>query len=211
MKAIQARTVWWIGWDNSPSLQILVDRIPPIAEMRYQFVRRGPETHGLYWAEKDGFVSFFVYYGPGRGFGGCEFTLVTDNGATVVLKGPWSGNCANANRHFPHSMPVSLTDSLRSWNGQGCFLGARTLVSFAAGVVDDFCPWAEIVPAANPVTYRVRCRDGRDRPSMQEIAKWGDLPNMSSTFCDAYEEYGIETVEEMHALRRTSPGEIKGR
>lgn len=103
MKAQEIRINWMTGWGNSPRAQILVDEIPE--GLRYQ------KLGGKYFAEKDGYVSFFAWRGtPDRGFGGAKFHITLTDGEEVTLVGPWSsGSGAMMKAGFSHCMEISIT------------------------------------------------------------------------------------------------------
>jgi hypothetical protein len=90
-------------YDNRPTLRVVVDHIPDTSEMRFE--KRGP----LYFAEKDGFVRFFHYDHPDRGYDGAVFTVTMTDGAIVNLKGPWSSRSGVMNAAgFTPSMEVNI-------------------------------------------------------------------------------------------------------
>lgn len=87
----------------------------------------------LYFAENDGYVSFFAYSGPDTGYGGASFHLLTkqENGSIKeeTLIGPWSSNSSSmARAGFPASVPVS-------W--QGYIAGEFTLTK-AQEILKEF-------------------------------------------------------------------------
>jgi hypothetical protein len=74
---------------NPPTLQILVDGYPATKDMVFQSKPLNGGT--AYFAEKNGYVSFF-HHDPRleTGYGGSIFTLTLETGETVNIKGPWS-------------------------------------------------------------------------------------------------------------------------
>jgi hypothetical protein len=96
------------GWGNSPMLEIEIEEeFPPLEEFLYKEIRL---SHGTaYWAEKNGFVSFF-WHDPKneRGYGGWEFSLRVhtgpDESEVRIIKGPWSSRSGTMNPIFPHSV-----------------------------------------------------------------------------------------------------------
>lgn len=102
MNILDLKIDWSPKFDNTPSVQVLVDEIP--TDLVYI------DRHPFYFAEKDGFVSFFYYQKPGDGYGGRAFDIETDKGPKV-LKGPWSSNSdAMYAAGFPDTISVSITD-----------------------------------------------------------------------------------------------------
>lgn len=112
MKVLDATIDWMQDYANLPSMKILVDEIPEMEELR--FTQKG----SLYYAELDGYVMFFSYTVPDKGFGGREFKLNMKNGTTKILKGPWSSGSYAMNRAgFGPCVEVSIsTHSIRSRN-----------------------------------------------------------------------------------------------
>ena len=147
MKALRATVNWNWGVGNSPSLYALVDQLPK--NLRYKFKQEGGgPDHGLYFAEKEGYVSFYSYRGPDRGFGGRSFTLALENGEERTLVGPWSGSCAGMNAAgFTPSMPISLTAEPKVWRKGFTFYGCQATVEWAEKVIAEFCPCAELAAA----------------------------------------------------------------
>lgn len=94
MKVIKGRVDWFEGRANRPRIELLVDRIPRLEELRYRY------NHGLWYGELDGYVSFFSWTGPSNegGYGGRAFKLKTVDGDDVTLLGPWSSNSMDMNR-----------------------------------------------------------------------------------------------------------------
>lgn len=81
---------------------------PDFRELRYE--KRG--NH--YFAEKDGYVSFFAWDGtPDRGFCGAHFPIKLIDGSEVVLKGPWSSNSVAMDHDgFPRSFACVTHESI---------------------------------------------------------------------------------------------------
>ena len=93
MKILKGRVDWKEGRANRPRLYLLVDRLPNLDDMRFR------EREGFYFAERDGYCSFFSYRGPGNGFGGAHFPITMVDGEKRVLKGPWSSSSSTMNEH----------------------------------------------------------------------------------------------------------------
>ena len=125
MKVLKARIDWHFRYANNPSLEILVDKIPPKEDLIYE--KRG-DAWGLYMAILDGYARYYAWNGPGNdgGFYGSEFPIMTTTGP-VTLKGPWSSRAGVMNRYFEHVVDALITDNPEHW-GKGYFTsGAVTL------------------------------------------------------------------------------------
>ena len=115
MKPISCSVEWYEKYANDPILQIVVDEIPSREDLRYQHKR------SLWFAEKDGYVSFFCWKGPGDdgGYYGSKYTIILEDGSTVTLLGPWSSNSAAMNRNFiPQCLDVAIKteeDNFSCW------------------------------------------------------------------------------------------------
>ena len=95
---------WNVKFDNTPSVQVLVDEIPT----NLVYIDR----HPLYFAERGGFVSFFYYQKPGDGYAGRAFNIETDKGSKV-LRGPWSSNSNTMYAAgFPDTISVEITTNM---------------------------------------------------------------------------------------------------
>lgn len=94
---------WKLFYDNAPQFSIVVDQIPDRDDLVYQ------EKNGIYYAEKDGYVSFLYYDKPGNGYGGQHFDLHMQSGETKTLIGPWSSRAGAVNSvGFGPCLDVSL-------------------------------------------------------------------------------------------------------
>lgn len=125
MEILKMKVNWKEGFANSPTLQILVSDIPIRDEM--EFTNEGQ----LYFAEKDGYVSFFAGNPekPGRGFGGREFLLKMVDGSTTKLVGPFSSRASEMNAAgFIECMDVSITDDLEAYEQGYTFMAGHVTV-----------------------------------------------------------------------------------
>lgn len=133
MKVLKARVNWMLGWANRPHLEILVDKIPEMTEMRFE------ERYGLYYAEKDGYVMFFAWSGRGNdgGYDGRIFNIVMADGTSTTLEGPWSSRAGSANAHgFGPCVDVSLTADPSSFERGYTFFSGHITLALAQIAMD---------------------------------------------------------------------------
>lgn len=227
MKVLGAKIRWSLGWANKPSLKLLVDHLPPMDKFRFAFVQRGKGAdHGLYWSELEGYVRILSYRGPSDGFAGRTFNITLADGTPKALKGPWDCGAAYANRYFAHSIGVAITSDPKVWKKGYTFYAAYVLASVASQAIDQFRPHAELVrgtaPAGEGMTsgdqnlvishglkpygglapaYVIRCRDGRDKPSLTEAKAWNDIPGATGAFMELAEA-GLDTLEKQAEFRQ---------
>jgi len=132
MRILNARVNWFEGAANSPELQVLVDKIPPIGDIEHKVIQT--ETHGaLYYGEEDGYVHYLYELATDpTGFGGSSFTIRVkyDDGhiqeRTIV--GPWSSRAGVVNWMTPLDVvDVAMTDNKDSFERGYTFMrGAIT-------------------------------------------------------------------------------------
>lgn len=164
MKILNARVRWNTGLANDPRLEVLVDKMPPMADLRYE------QKDGCYFAQKEGFVSFFYYTGPGEGFGGSTFKIKLADGTDKDLIGPWSSRSGVMNRHFPQSLEVSITEDAGSFARGWTLFASALLVDTAKEALEKFVPEATIIKeeprmCGDPdICYVVVLKDGRRKP-----------------------------------------------
>lgn len=105
---------WHLGFVNKPRLVIHV----PDGDMPFQDEYVYEKKGQLYFAEKDGYVSFFAYHGPGEGYGGRVFSLKMKGGSIEELKGPWSSRCSVMNGYgFPPSVEATIVEGGNKYGG----------------------------------------------------------------------------------------------
>ena len=136
MKVLRAKVEWSEGYDNHPSIILLVDE-HPMDKIVYT------QKESFYYGEYNGLVSFFAYKIPGKGYGGREFTLLMDTGEEKVLKGPWSSRAGVANRYgFGPVMDVAYTDKLEVFNrGYTLYAGACTVKIIQDWLDQTYTDW----------------------------------------------------------------------
>ena len=134
MEIINAKVNWNLGWNNSPELQILVDKIP--RDLRFQF------KEGMFFAEKRGYVSFFAHNGDSENHGGyCgrSFDIVMEDGAHKTLNGPWSGRSGVTNRlGFVPCVEVSITEDPQVFEQGHIFSGGAISLDLAEKAIGKF-------------------------------------------------------------------------
>ncbi|RJQ30295.1 hypothetical protein C4565_00490 [Candidatus Parcubacteria bacterium] len=143
MKAINARVEWNLNWANDPRVEILVEGFETgRKDMKYK-----TDGNGIYYAEKDGKVSFYYKCGDHQedGFGGRHFELQMEDGTTKVLKGPWSSRAGCMNRAgFGPCVDVTIHDAEHqvlgdTWHRGGGWASAATL-EFVEDALKKFLP-----------------------------------------------------------------------
>lgn len=113
MKCLGAKIEANGGFDNPPSLQVLVDETPAFEDLKYQ-IHQG-KNFTLFYAELDGFVNFYSIRGHDftkrdEGFGRSAFNLTLVDGREITLHGPWSSRSGAMNSvGFGPCMDVSIT------------------------------------------------------------------------------------------------------
>ncbi len=139
MKTLKTRVRWNKEWANDPYLEVLVDKLPKQTELRYQKI-----GNWLYFAELDGYVSFFCYTGPSDGFGGSVFELTMTDGTKEDLQGPWSSRAGAVNAEVAQPvLDVSLTDDPTVFeHGHTFYAGHATKASVEAALA----PELELIP-----------------------------------------------------------------
>lgn len=125
MKVLDARIEWMKEYSNHPRLQVLLDKAYKWEEI--VLTQKG----SLLWGERDGFVRFLYYDGPGKGFNGDAFILMIESPSGKIepkrIIGPWSSNSNAMNRHFPHSLEVSYTTDPKVFERGYTFYGDAAL------------------------------------------------------------------------------------
>ena len=131
MRILKGRVNWADGWANEPRVEVLVDKMPDLADLRYE------EREGLYYGEKDGYVSFYYYVRPGDGFGGRTFKVRMKDGSERDLKGPWSSRAGAMNRFgFGPCVDVSMTDNPESFERGYTFFSASCTLEVLMEAMD---------------------------------------------------------------------------
>lgn len=93
------------GYSNPPDLLVEIEDAP---DFTYEVLPR-PDGRTFYFAETDGFCSFYVHNPHAEtGFGGSTFPLTLKTGEVRDVKGPWSSRSSVMNDLFPHSKEVTV-------------------------------------------------------------------------------------------------------
>jgi hypothetical protein len=133
MEIINAKVNWNLGWNTGPQLDILVDKIPK--DLRYSY------KLGMFFGEKEGYVSFFAHNGDEenhKGYDGRVFNIVMEDGTSKSLKGPWSGRSWVTNKlGFNPCMEVSITEDPKEFE-TGIFCTGAITVTLAEDIIKKF-------------------------------------------------------------------------
>lgn len=175
MEIIASRINWWLGYMNSPELELLVDELPQHHLYKKYLIgyindsaKNERKDVYLYHSEVNGFVNKYTYSGKGEGFGGRSFTLQLTDGTTETIVGPYDSAWIN-------SMPVeryhSVTLHVGNWGNIG--YGGYVTESKLNQIINDNHPYAElkddnIVRAGYASDYPSKSWHGLLKKSKQE-------------------------------------------
>jgi len=142
VKILKSRVNWMHYFDSDPIFEVLVDKLPALSDMIFT------EKNNTYYAEKDGFVSFYYYKGPGRGFGGHTFNIKLQEDNQIVqkcLKGPWSSRAGHINKiGFKSALGFSCGDCIDLTNDVKVFQNRYTFHGGVALTEDLLVKCAEL-------------------------------------------------------------------
>jgi hypothetical protein len=175
MKILDMKVHWYENFDNEPELMLLVDKLPDHDDLRYE--KKGP----LYFAEKDGYVSFFAYSQPGDGYGGRVFPIVLTDGTKMDLKGPWSSRAGAMNRAgFVPCLDVIITDDPEVWKKGYTFYAAHVTKKLVDEYIGELLPDVILLESKpygedDDIVYIPYLKDGRKKPNPQTY--WGKQRN----------------------------------
>ena len=102
MQPVSCSVEWYEKYANSARLEIGVDSIPDSNRLRYE------QKGVLYFAELEGYVSFYSYTAPGDGYAGRAFPITMKDGTEKTLKGPWSSRAGVMSPVFRPVLDVVL-------------------------------------------------------------------------------------------------------
>lgn len=165
MKLVSHKVNMYEGYANDAKYEIWVEDMPELSDLRYE--QRGH----LYFAEKDGLVSFYAYSGPGDGYGGRAFPITLVDGTEVVLKGPWSSRPAVMMKAgFPECVDVVINGIYAS-NVTREWLTAQGLetVGVDAGGETIFVPSKDGVPLKETRKSWFAGKSGSDLSAEQSL------------------------------------------
>ena len=164
MKALAARVKWWEGYANDPVLQLLVDEMPPMDSFRFE--RNGD----IYYSELDGYVRYYAYTRPDRGFGGRHFPITMRSGEEVVLEGPWSSRPGEVHTYgFGPCVHVNITDDAAAFERGYTLCAGDVTLAFAQEALAAHLPEVELVRVDAWGEYDwVPCQKGQ---SLKESAR----------------------------------------
>lgn len=126
MKPISCSVDWKKEYSNYPELQIVVDEFPKKEDLRFKYNEKG-----LWFAEKDGLVSFFDWNGPKNegGYYGREFSIKLEDNSEIILLGPWSSRSGVMNKYFT---PQCLEVNIKTQNNiSTCWFSGVVTLEFA--------------------------------------------------------------------------------
>ena len=165
MNVIDARIEWHEKYDNTPRLHLLLDDTTPMPtnkEYRYEI------KEDMFFAEKDGFVSFGFYnFKRGGNQGGCsgsEWDITLVDGTVKTVWGGWSSRSGVMNEAgFPRCTEVVYHQG--TWDS--CRMAGAATIEVVKDVLERFPSMdAAIVLFDNgELTYYITCKDGREKPS----------------------------------------------
>lgn len=109
MQPIECSINWNYRFERLSELQIVVNEIPNLDDLRYKHIDLG--CNELWFAEKEGYVSFFSWASPKQsgGFNGRHFPIILEDGSMITLLGPWASRAGVMNKHFlPQCLDVAI-------------------------------------------------------------------------------------------------------
>ena len=167
MEILDMKVDWREAWDNKPEILLLVNRIPLLESMRFE------KKDSLYYAENRGYVAFFSYSSPGRGYGGYCFRITMQDGSSEVLVGPWSSRASVMNEAgFTPCLDVLMTSDPDSWKSGFGFTSAHVTLELCSPI-SSWLPGVELVCSDN--TFIPILSDGRRKPCPKTY--WGKKDN----------------------------------
>lgn len=125
MKVTQCQVDWDRGRLNAPEIQVCVDSVPD--DLVYEPTK---VKHGVLWfAESEGYASFYLDNDINDGFGGAVIKIRTRHGDHKLV-GPWSSRGGFVNTHLGKKVvPVALTTDPkvmdRGWTFRAAYLTAE--------------------------------------------------------------------------------------
>lgn len=140
MQVLKAKVEWRLKFGNTPYLELLVDKIPSVKDMRYA------QKKNCYYAEHEGYVSFFHWNGKECcGFGGHHFKLTAIDGSPLVLKGPGASRPGVMNSMgFGPCVNVSLTSEEHVFNRGFTFMCGAITLQLAEEALSHLLPEIEL-------------------------------------------------------------------
>jgi hypothetical protein len=127
MKIQSMKVAWHDGWSNLPSVEVTVDKIPEMSDMRYTRVDKFGAALFYAW-HPSGYVSYFAGTSDHSGYGGSVFNVTLLDGTKDSWKGPWSSNSMSMNQVFPASCECVIIETVEGTYGP-CRYAAHILLS----------------------------------------------------------------------------------
>ena len=134
-KVVDVKVNWSLGWDNNPTLRVLLDREPDPKDFRFE------KSGGFYYAVFGDAVRFFFHSGEPEvqeGYGGLVMKLKMRDGSLSTLVGPWSSRAGAVNAvGFAPCVDVEYTAFPRVFRDEeGFYSGHVTLSSIQRWMVE---------------------------------------------------------------------------
>ena len=156
MKILDAKIDWMLEWANDPGLKILVDNVPDYSDVVHQslLVKNGI----LYYAEKGGYVHYFVSTSGKGGYGGHVFTIKVDSCVkpiqkvaraysniltykTIDVVGPWSGHSGTVNKLTNiQCLEVSMTAERKVFDRGHTFISGNITLDLGKDAINIINP-----------------------------------------------------------------------
>lgn len=142
MRILALKVDWHEQFATSPSLNVLVSKIPNLRDLRY----KSPDNR-MYFAEKDGFVNFFVHQPSNEsGYGGRTFHITMEDGEKRSIKGPWSSRsgCFNRQGIFPQCVECGIVDDPIAYQRGHTFYSGAIVVDLVKEHMRSHLPGLEM-------------------------------------------------------------------
>jgi hypothetical protein len=142
MRILALKVDWHEKFANDPSLKVLVNKMPEREELRYLCLEER-----MYFAEKDGYVNFFVHQPRDEtGYGGRTFNVTMLDGTKRSIKGPWSSRsgCFNRMLNIPQCVECAITDDPTTYQRGFTFYAAAITVDLVREHMKSHLPGLEM-------------------------------------------------------------------
>lgn len=141
MKILAAKVDWMFGYENAPTLALLLDKTPEIRSYKEISVPGGL----FYLSETEGLVNFFLSNQDKHGFGGRTFEIDLISGEHRSVKGPWSSRAGVANYYLEKPcISCSFTEDQEVWKRGYTFYSGHVLVELVTAFAEQNYPHWEL-------------------------------------------------------------------